>query len=192
MFTLNNVTLRPLESSDADSIYTWMSDLETCYWGGLTPPLEGPRSREAFRPIFEQYFAQARNEQIMFGIEVEKRLVGFVQLANIEQPTRRATVGIAIGEKNLRGQSIGTTALRLLLDYAFTIKNLERIYAEVFSFNQRSQRLMERVGFQREGLLRQHDLHLGKRQDVYHFGMLKPEFYEKYQTIFSLDPPSEE
>jgi RimJ/RimL family protein N-acetyltransferase len=185
MLTLNNVTLRPLEYSDMESLYTWMADIETCYWGGLTPALEGPRSRDAFRPVFEQYFAQARDEQVMFGIEVEKRLVGFVQLANIDQRMRRAVVGIAVGEKNLRGQNIGTTALRLLLDYAFTVKNLERVYAEVFSFNERSQKLMERVGFQREGLLRQHDIHLGKRQDVYHFGMLKPEFYQKYQTMFA-------
>ena len=63
-------------------------------------------------------------------------------------------------------------------------------YAEVFSFNQRSQKLMERVGFQREGLLRQHDIRNGVRQDTIHFGILKPEFYEKYQTIFRLEPPT--
>ncbi len=188
MFTLNNVTLRPLESSDMENMYTWMADIETGYWGGLTPPLEGPRSREAFQPVFEQ-LAQPGSGQVMLGIEVEKRLVGFAQLSSIDQPLRRAEIGIAIGEKNLRGQGIGTTTLRLLLDYAFTIKNLERVYAEVFSFNQRSQRLMERVGFQREGLLRQHNIHLGKRQDVIHYGMLKPEFYQQYETIFTLAPP---
>ena len=65
------------------------------------------------------------------------------------------------------------------------MKGLERVYAEVFSFNQRSQKLMEHVGFQQEGLLRQHDIHNGVRQDKYIFGMLRTEFYEKYETIFA-------
>ena len=191
MLSLNNVTLRPLEYSDADHIYTWMANIELCLWGGWTPVLEMPLSRDAFRPFFEQHFTQAKADQVMFGVEVEQHLVGFIQLANIDQRMRRAEVGIALGETNIRGQGVGSTALRLLLDYAFTVKNLERAYAEVFSYNQRSQKLMERVGFQREGLLRQHDIRNGARQDVFHFGILKPEFYQKYQTIFRLEPPPE-
>ena len=45
---------------------------------------------------------------------------------------------------------------------------------------------MERVGFQQGGLLRQHDIHNGVRQDTYIFGMLKSEFYQKYEAIFTL------
>jgi RimJ/RimL family protein N-acetyltransferase len=88
--------------------------------------------------------------------------------------------------KELWGRGIGSTALRLLLDYAFTVQGLERVYAEVFGFNKRSQQLMERVGFQKEGILRQHDLHNGVRQDLHVYGILKPEFYERYETIFTI------
>jgi hypothetical protein len=59
-------------------------------------------------------------------------------------------------------------------------------YSHVYGFNTRSQRLMEHVGFQREGILRQHDLQNGKRQDLHVYGILKPEFYERYPTIFTL------
>ena len=84
------------------------------------------------------------------------------------------------------GRGIAITALRILLDYAFTVRNLERIYAEVYGFNQRSMRLMERVGFQKEGILRQHEIHNGARQDMHFFGMLKAEFYQKHETLFKL------
>lgn len=93
-------------------------------------------------------------------------------------------VGIVVGEKRLWGRGIASNALRILLDYAFTVKNLERVYAEVYGFNQRSLRLMEHIGFQKEGVLHQHELHNGVRQDLHVFGMLKPEFYQKYETIF--------
>ncbi len=66
------------------------------------------------------------------------------------------------------------------------MRSLERVYAEVYSFNQRSLRLMERVGFQEEGILRQHEIHNGVRQDMHFFGMLKSEFYQKYETLFKL------
>jgi RimJ/RimL family protein N-acetyltransferase len=45
---------------------------------------------------------------------------------------------------------------------------------------------MERVGFQLEGILRQHELHNGSRRDMHVFGMLKSEFYERYETLFKL------
>ena len=186
MFTLNGITLRPLQFDDMDSVYGWMSDIEFALWGGWTPPIEAPLSRDTFRPLFEQHFVQTKEDQLMLGIEFEKRLVGFVQLVRIDHRMRRALIGIGIGEKNLRGRGIGKTALRILLDYAFSVKGLERIYTEVFSFNERSRKLMERVGFQQEGLLRQHDFHNGVRQDTYIFGILKPEFYQKYETIFTL------
>jgi RimJ/RimL family protein N-acetyltransferase len=122
----------------------------------------------------------------MFGIVVEGRLVGYVQLAEIDQVQQRAKIGLLIGEKELWGRGIGSTALRLMLDYAFTGEGLERVSAEVYAFNERSLRLMERVGFQREGILRQHERHMGARQDMHIFGMLKPEFYQRYETIFPL------
>jgi RimJ/RimL family protein N-acetyltransferase len=190
MFALNDVVLRPLEFDDMDNVYNWMSDIEFGLWGGWTPVIEAPLSRDAFRAVFEQHLAQAKEDQVMLGIEFEKRLVGFAQLVKIDHRMRRAGIGIGIGKKNIWGQGIGKTALRILLDYAFTVKGLERVYAEVFSFNQRSRRLMERVGFQQEGLLRQHDIHNGVRQDTYIFGMLKPEFYQKYETIFVLESSS--
>ena len=109
-----------------------------------------------------------------FGIEYEGKLAGYIQLALIDPVERRAMVGIGGG------------ALRLLCDYAFTVRNLDRVYAEVFTFNTRSMRLFEGVGFQREGTLRQHEYHNGVRQDMHVYGILRDEFYARHPTIFKL------
>lgn len=126
----------------------------------------------------------------MFGVESEGRLVGYVQLALIDRTERRAAVAIVIGDRSAWGRGVGSTALRILAGYAFAALNLERVYAEVYGFNLRSQRLMERVGFQREGVLRQHELHNGVRQDVHVFGLLKAEYYQRYPTLFELPDPA--
>ena len=188
MFTLNNVTLRPLEFDDIDTLYEWETDIELAVRSGWTPQI----SRAAFRHKYEQRISEPEKDLVMLGIEFEGQLVGYVQLALIDYDERRAAVGILVGEKNLWGHGIGKTALRILLDYAFTVRNLERIYAEVYGFNLRSLRLMERVGFQKEGILRQHEIHNGARQDMHFFGMLKAEFYQKYETMFKLPDNNED
>jgi RimJ/RimL family protein N-acetyltransferase len=122
----------------------------------------------------------------MFGIEVDKRLVGYVQLALIDRTHRHAMLAIVLAAEELWGRSIGSTALRILMDYAFTVQGLERVYAEVYTFNTRSQRLFKGLGFQQEGLLRQHEYHNGSFQDLYVFGLLESEFIQRYETIFKV------
>jgi RimJ/RimL family protein N-acetyltransferase len=182
MFTINNVTLRYLEFKDIDTLYSWETDIELALWSGWTIP----RIYAAFRHKYEQRLTEPEKDLEMLGIEFEGILVGYVQLFFIDEYERRAEVGVLVGEKSLWGRGIASTALRIILDYAFTVRNLERVYAEVYGFNQRSLRLMERVGFQKEGILRQHEIHNGVRQDMHFFGMLKTEFYQKYETIFKL------
>jgi RimJ/RimL family protein N-acetyltransferase len=182
MFTLNEVTLRPLELADIDQLYVWESDSELNILSGWGPR----RSRAAFHQRYGRRITEPEADLYMFGIEVEERLVGYVQLALIDISERRAAVGIVLGDRTVWGRGIASTALRILLDYAFTGRNLERIYAEVYSFNTRSLRLFERVGFQHEGVLRQHEIHNGSRQDMHVFGMLKSEFYQRYKTMFKV------
>jgi len=113
-------------------------------------------------------------------------LVGYVQLTLVDMVERRAAVGIVLGDPGVWGHGVGATAVRLLLDYAFTVRGMERIFAECHGFNLRAHRLFEHVGFQREGILRQHEVHNGVRQDLHVFGLLKPEFYGRYKAIFQL------
>ena len=180
MFALDGVALRPLDVSDIDALYAWSTDSELnvlAGWGRL-------RSRTAFHEKHEQRIREPEDDLIVLGVESEGHLVGSVQLALIDRLERRAAVAIVLGDKTTWGRGIGGAALRILADYAFAALNLERLYAEVYGFNVRSQRLMERVGFQREGVLRQHEMHNGARQDVHVFGLLKDEFYQRYPTLF--------
>ena len=182
MFALNNVTLRPLETNDLDSWYDWEYGIELATLAGWTPLL----ARTAFKQKFEQRINEPKDDMLHFALDYEGSFVGVLQLAKIDHYEKIAAISIVIGPKELRGRGIGSSALRLLLDYAFTVQGLARVYAEVYGFNTRSQRLMEHAGFQREGILRQHALQNGVRQDMYIYGILRPEFYERYATIFTL------
>jgi RimJ/RimL family protein N-acetyltransferase len=180
VFTIDNISLRPLEPADIDTLYTWETDITLSYYAGWIDRL----SRCAFRPHWEQRLSDPPDDLVNLGIALEGRLVGYVQLTHIDFVERRAEMGIVIGEPGARGKGVGTTAVRILCDYAFTVKGLARVYAETYGFNLRAQRMFARAGFTPEGVLRQHEIHNGVRQDLHVFGMLRDEFYARYATIF--------
>ena len=111
---------------------------------------------------------QARDDRHEFMI-VERtsgRSVGTIGLSHIERTHRRAEYGILIGEPGARGKGLAAEASRLLLDYAFRVLGLVRVYLHVFHDNEAAIRLYERVGFAREGLLRRHVSKRGRSRDV--------------------------
>ena len=182
MFSLDNVALRPLETSDIEAIYAWDSDIEVNMLGAWVRQ----QSLAAVTRLWEKRITEPASDMDWFGIEYQGKLAGYIQLALIDFVERRAVVGIVVGAKDLWGKGIGGGALRLLCDYAFTVRNLDRVYAEVFTFNTRSMRLFAGVGFQREGTLRQHEYNNGVRQDLAVYGILRDEFYARHPTIFTL------
>jgi RimJ/RimL family protein N-acetyltransferase len=185
MFSLEGVTLRPLDIDDLELTYAWHADLGieiASGWGRR-------QALSTFRQRFEALLASPPQEHRIFGIEVEKKLIGRIDLSLIDAANRHAMIGFFIGAPEFRGRGHAKTAIRLLLDYAFTVENLDRVHAQVYGFNARSRRLLQSAGFTAEGVLRQHEVHHGQRHDMYLFGMLKPEFYARHRTIF--EPPAD-
>lgn len=186
MFLLDGITLRPLEPADIPLLYPWHQDYELDMFTSWAPR----QSLEQFVKRYEERILEPDEDVITFGIQFEGRLVGRISLELIDRDHRRASVGLVIGDRSVWGRGVGRTALRIMVDFAFTLENLERVYAEVYGFNLRSLRLMTTVGFQQEGVLRGHEVQLGVRQDLLVFGLLREEFYERYPTIFPV-PRSE-
>ena len=182
MFTVDGVTLRPLELSDLETAYAWHCDLDLDLitgWGRR-------QSLAAFEQRFTTLVTTPPEEHRFFGITVDDRLIGRVDLASIDLAHRQATLGYFLGARDAWGKGYAKTAVRIALDYAFSAENLDRVFAHVFGFNTRSMGLLKRLHFTAEGILRQHELHNGARHDIHVFGMLKPEFYASHPTLFTI------
>ena len=176
----DGVRLRPIETDDIGQLYEWHQDLELEALTGWMPRM----SRARFERRYEDLVREPPEDFVLFGIEYDGRLVGYVELAEISRINRRAAIGFVVADRRVRRRGIGRTAVILMLDYAFALEDVDRVYAEVFSFNEPSLRLLEHVGFQREGRLRQHVVHQGRRQDVVMLGLLREEFYRRHTSIF--------
>ena len=96
---------------------------------------------------------QAENSSTCFAIDLNGNVVGAIGIiigSDIQRVT--AEVGYWLGE-NYWGKGIATEALKQTTDYVFTnFPDLVRLWAAVFEYNKPSMRVLEKVGFELEGI----------------------------------------
>lgn len=109
-------------------------------------------------------------------------LIGYVELDGILWAHRVSSVSIAIGETKHWGQGYGYEVMQLALQFAFDELNLHRVQLTVFSYNERAIALYEKLGFQREGVHREHLQRDGRRYDMYLYGLLRSEWEDRNST----------
>lgn len=103
-----------------------------------------------------------------------RQVIGSIGLVTIPDH-QRAELGYWLG-RPYWGQGYTTDAARELLRYGFTELGLNRIYASHFSRNPASGRVMQKIGMQYEGTLRQHIAKWGRFEDLKMYGILKSEW----------------
>ena len=85
-------------------------------------------------------------------------------------------IGFGVPELEARGKGYGKEGVALLVDYLFSGYPTERISAFTDMENIPSQRLMESIGFQREGVIRKGYFREGAWHDMAMYGILRSEF----------------
>ena len=166
------VRLRPVTRADFARVVRWSQDREFCLACDWTPDL----TREEVEAWWSRVLAGSGAEFVRLGIEWDGVMVGYADLANVEERVGRAEFGIAVGERHLWGRGIASSAGQLMLRYAFHQLGLSRVTAQVHAPNVRSLALVRRLGFRQEGVLRRHDTYRGGVVDVIVFGLLAQEF----------------
>jgi [ribosomal protein S5]-alanine N-acetyltransferase len=166
------IYLRPLEREDAEQCVAWFNNPEIT------------RTLLAYRPInlqAEHEFldkAPQSEHDLVLGIAVRdsNRLIGGTGLHQIDFKNRHAGFGITVGAKEEWGKGYGTEATRLMVQHAFETLNLNRVWLHVYEYNQRGLRVYERIGFQKEGVLRQDTYREGRYWDTIVMSILRAEW----------------
>ena len=105
----------------------------------------------------------------------EQRAIGTCLLFRYEEAHGRAEIGYVLGRAHW-GRGLMHEALQLLIGHAFRTIGLRRIEAEVDVRNEASAGVLRRLGFTREGLLRQRWVNRGTAGDFHMFGLLASEW----------------
>lgn len=175
MLSGKNVNLRPLRYGDENLFFKWRNDLE---YIGLTKSFRLPKHEAVEKDWLESAMRDKSNKSVIFIIETvsDAAPVGFVQLNQIDWISRNCMFGIAIPEKSFQGKGFGREVMEMLFRYTFDNLNLRKISLEVTSFNANSIHLYEKIGFEKEGVLRQHYFWNGAYHDVLIYGLFKENF----------------
>jgi RimJ/RimL family protein N-acetyltransferase len=153
-----------MELWDRDSEYKRQLDIvpATMYSAGMS------------KEWYENSLAQGA--RFMIRTVEEDKAIGFVDLDGFNWSARDAWVGIGIGDADYRGKGFGTEAMQLLLRYAFSALNLNRVNLGVFDFNERAIKSYEKCGFKYEGTEREVIYKDDKRYGVINMGILRDEW----------------
>jgi RimJ/RimL family protein N-acetyltransferase len=168
------IRLRALHSRDAADVFALYHDRETTRFG-YAPKMAS--LADASRLIEEIADLASRGALWHFGVadRDEDRVIGHVTLFEWKREHRRAEVGYSI-TRSRWGQGLGREAVRLLIGCAFERCDLRRLEADVEPRNVRSLRLLEALGFRREGLLRARWEQAGELQDSIVLGLLREDW----------------
>ena len=112
---------------------------------------------------------------ITFRIEKDEKLIGEIGFKNIKLINRKAELNIII-KKEYRNKGYAKEALSEMIEYGFRNLNFHRLEAEVYEYNKASIRLVENIGFVKEGELREAKYHNGKYHSILRYGLLKNEW----------------
>jgi RimJ/RimL family protein N-acetyltransferase len=113
--------------------------------------------------------------QLVVADKASDKAIGTCLLFRLEEGSRRAELGYVLGRAHWN-RGLMQEALRALLDRAFGAMALRRLEAEVDVRNPASARLLQRLGFTREGLLRQRWVTKGEAKDMEIYGLLGHEW----------------
>ena len=167
------VRLRAKREEDAEMLSRWFCDLETARLADGGAPF--PQSRDE---ALQRVKAHAEGE---FAVEtLDGRLLGDCGCYDVSKRNRCCQVGWMIGDPETRGKGYGTDMIQVLLKYLFCERNMERVMLTVFSYNDIGVRLYEKLGFVREGVLRDQVFTMGQHWDEYAYSMLRREYDAKY------------
>jgi len=168
------VRLAALEPPDLATIAHWYEDAELLRLYDACPAL--PKSEAQLAHWLEE--RQKATDTFPFAIRPADGdlLLGIVELDEVLWPHGVCGMSILIGERANWGQGYGTEAAQLALAFAFHELNLYRVTVTVFSYNERSIALFEKLGFQREGVFREFLRRDGRRYDMLLYGLLAQEW----------------
>jgi RimJ/RimL family protein N-acetyltransferase len=165
--TDGKIVLRLREPKDRPLVSAASQDPETQRWLEDEPiPVSGVH---AFRDPRETW-AQGERAPFVIADPATDRALGLVSLRVVADGT--GSVAVSVFPEG-RGQGIGPAALRLIARWAIAESGFQRVEAEADVANTASRRMIEKAGFVREGILRDHCETHGVRHDCEMFALVQ-------------------
>jgi [ribosomal protein S5]-alanine N-acetyltransferase len=168
------LVLRPFADADAPDLVSLHTDAHVLrYWD--SPPWPGPERATPFLAACRQLADEGTGVRTAVERGSDGEFLGWCSVARWNPDFRSAALTYCLREAAW-GQGYATEAARALLLWAFAALDLHRVQAEVDTRNAASARVLEKLGFVREGTLREDCIVDGEASDSWVYGLLRREW----------------
>ena len=175
----DDIVLKILELEDADSLFS-LVDSNRFYLRQWLPWVDTNATLENSKLFILSTREQHElNLGFQCGIWFGGTLAGIIGFQRIDWMNRNVEIGYWLGEK-FQGHGIMTKACQTLVDYAFYEYQLQRVQIRCATGNTKSNAIIERLGFIKEGMTRQAELLYDHYVDLYIYGMTANEWKARY------------
>ncbi|WP_141493504.1 GNAT family N-acetyltransferase [Bacillus thuringiensis] len=145
------IKLKTFKKSDFKQLINWINSEEfLIQWSGnaFTFPLDEQQ--------LEKYIESANTIAFKVVDEETSDVIGHISLGQIDNINKSARIGkVLVGNTKMRGRSIGKHMMKAVLHIAFDELKLHRVTLGVYDFNISAISCYEKIGFVKEGLLRE-------------------------------------
>lgn len=171
VLTGEKVILRALRRDDLQRQWQFHNDVAFELATGGDP--WEPQSLPRLEAQFDESLSSGERDGAHFAIEADGLFIGSCGLFDFNPVARTCQLGIGIGDRAYQGRRYGRDALRVLLDYAFRLRNMRKVWLTVNGDNERAIRAYRACGFVEEGRLRDHVWGDGKYIDLVYMGVFR-------------------
>jgi len=164
-----NINLRAMEPDDIILFHEWQNNIE--FQGRYIPLIQ--RSKDEMK----RRFSELSDDQKRFIIEKKDGTSIGVMLCFMVKPYNLLEIGYSMILAE-RKKGYCTEAVKVFVDYLFLLQAIERIQATTDHRNKASQRVLEKAGFTKEGIIRKMMFIRGEWIDFSLFSILREEWKE--------------
>lgn len=166
------IYLRPIMESDAPILLKSTKEEEIRYMTGTKSTF----SLEQIKSYINKISNDPSRNDFAICLKETDQMIGELSITDIEEDAKKAGLRISMNSIELTGKGYGTEAIKLVLKFVFEDLKLNRLQLEVFSHNLRGIRTYEKVGFIKEGTLREALNYNGKYSDEIIMSILKKDY----------------
>lgn len=162
--------LRQITSEDTDNVYRLLSNPKVIEYDTFELFTEKKQAEDLIRHFNNEF---VKKRAIFWGISLKhtNELIGFCK-CEVEVPMVRADIGYDLNFEYWN-KGIMTEALSKVIDFTFSNLNINRIEASVTTRNHASCKVLEKLGFIKEGVMRERSFWKGKFHDMIMYSLLK-------------------
>lgn len=166
------IFLRRITDTDVDYFLKAVSDPKIRRLTGTTSFFTKPQIEQAI----EKWSLDDSRIDLVICLKSDFKVIGDLAIMDVDYRERKGSFRIAIADEAYMSNGYGSEALHLIIPYMFNTLNLRKININVYAYNERAIKTYEKLGFLREGVIRE-DLYFdGEYHDNILMGLFKHEY----------------